>query len=71
MLKLNYWLLLHSIPGIGPATLRKLLLVFGEPQKVFSATRKELTNIGVKEKLATSILAPPPLEYIDKLLVEL
>ncbi|MBI4721403.1 MAG: DNA-protecting protein DprA [Candidatus Stahlbacteria bacterium] len=68
---LKYWLLLHSIPGIGPATFRKLLLVFGEPQNVFSATRKELTNIGVKEKLASSILTPPPLEHINKLLAEL
>lgn len=65
------WLLLHSIPGMGPATFRKLLQIFGEPQKVFSATRQELINIGINKNLITQIFSPPPITSINKILLEL
>ncbi|MDI6840498.1 MAG: DNA-processing protein DprA [bacterium] len=81
MMKLNYWLLLHSIPGIGAATFNKLLERFGEPNRIIQAKREELMCIPrLSPRLVNSILSirrggvTPPLHYIqdmDKILVEL
>ncbi len=46
---MNYWLLLQSISGIGPATFNKLLKEFGTPQEIFHVKRKELLKI-ISEK---------------------
>jgi DNA processing protein len=62
MHKLDYWVLLHSVPGIGPVAYNKLLQVFHEPQNVFKASYKELENIGINKKLIYFILSPPKID---------
>lgn len=57
MSNLDYWLLLHSVPEIGPATFRKLLLIFGDPYNVVNATPHQLTNMGLNKNLVSSILS--------------
>jgi len=42
MSDLKYWIGLSMLPDIGPVGARKLLSVFGSPQKVFSAHLNEL-----------------------------
>jgi DNA processing protein len=39
------WLALSLVPGLGDESCRKLLLAFGEPQKIFSATHSELSRV--------------------------
>jgi DNA processing protein len=48
------WLALSLVPGLGDDSCRKLLLAFGEPQKIFSATQSELSRV-VPSKVARSI----------------
>jgi DNA processing protein len=48
------WLALSLVPGLGDDSCRKLLLAFGEPQKIFSATHSALSRV-VSGKVARSI----------------
>lgn len=68
---MEYWLLLHSLPSIGPASFMKLLQKFGEPQKVFKASRQALMNIGINKNLVAEILSPPSVISINNILLEL
>jgi DNA processing protein len=55
---LKYWLLLHSIQGIGPITFKRLLEKFSSPVNVFSAKIEELQNIPrLSRKSVSEILA--------------
>ncbi|MCB7129963.1 MAG: DNA-protecting protein DprA [Candidatus Brocadiales bacterium] len=41
-----YWVALHSVPGLGPVTYRRLLEKFGNPQTVLlEASRRDLNSI--------------------------
>ncbi len=45
-----YWVALRSIKGIGPITIRNLINRFGSPQRVFRASKEELSLVeGVGE----------------------
>lgn len=48
------WLALSLIPGLGDESFRKLLVAFGEPQKILAASYAELARI-VPAKIARSI----------------
>ena len=51
-----YWLALNSIPGFGPVLIKALLDQFGDPKRVFEASRRELARVdGVGEQLAEVI----------------
>src|SRR5471030_406971 len=47
---------LNMIPQMGPVRLRKLLEVFGEPERVLGATRDKLAAVeGIGRELAASL----------------
>ena len=51
-----HWLALNFIPGIGPVLVRALLERFGNPERVFKASRRELERVdGIGERLAAFI----------------
>lgn len=52
----SFWIALNMVDGIGSITYQKLITHFGTPEKVFSASKKELTEVdGIREKTANSI----------------
>ncbi len=54
------WIGLSSIPGVGRITFRKLVGIFGSPERVLTASRDELVTLGgVSEKVAHEIAAFP------------
>lgn len=51
-----YWIALSMVPDIGPVTVRRLILRFGDPKAVFSADIDELKVVdGIGEKRAKNI----------------
>ncbi|UCD71167.1 MAG: DNA-processing protein DprA [Syntrophobacterales bacterium] len=51
-----YWLALNIIPGIGPILIKALIERFGNPKRVFKASRRELARVdGIGERLAYAI----------------
>ena len=42
---LQSWLALHLVPGMGPVTCNKLVVHFGSPDKVLSASISDLTAV--------------------------
>jgi DNA processing protein len=53
---LTYWLALKTVPGVGNCMFLQLLKYFGEPEKVFKASREELLKVeGVSTHLASTI----------------
>ena len=50
------WLRLTRVPGLGDTAIRRLLTVFGLPDRVFAATRGELMSV-VDEARASAIVA--------------
>lgn len=50
------FIILNMISGIGPVRVRELITVFGSPEKLLAASKKDLRAIhGIGEKLATDI----------------
>jgi len=50
------WLALKSIPGVGNRLCLELIKHFGEPEKVFKASRKDLLGVGgISTRLADTI----------------
>jgi DNA processing protein len=51
-----HWLALNFIPGVGPILIKALLDRFGNPKRVFKASRRELARVdGIGERLAEVI----------------
>lgn len=51
------WIQLNMIPGVGPLRFYTLLRYFGSPERVLSASQKELSNIrGIGEIIAKQII---------------
>jgi DNA processing protein len=67
----HYWLLLHSVPGMGPATLNNLLQVFGDPQGVLRATPEELADAGLRKSIVDSILSLKTPDTMSDILSEM
>lgn len=52
-----YWLWLAALKGVGPVTLRYLVMRLGSPQAVYTATQVELTAIqGLRSQVVATIL---------------
>jgi len=67
MKKNQAWLSLHLVPELGAIGCQKLANVFGGPQKVFKASRKELEQIGgIRKKAINCIVENPPHETARK-----
>ena len=64
--EIHDWLRLTSIQGVGNETARKLLAVFGLPERIFAAPFDELSAL-VGAKLASRILAKPDEEFFTLL----
>ncbi len=57
---------LYSVPTIGPTKLRKLISVFGSPQKVLTASFRSLTAVeGIDRKTAERIKQGPDHEFVQ------
>ena len=57
MKSLTYWLALKTVPGVGNRLFLQLLKHFGEPEKVFRSSRKELLKVeGINDSLASLIV---------------
>ena len=55
--RLDPWVALKHIPGIGPFMFKRLLDSFGSPENVFAAARQELVKIeGLPEKSIRAIM---------------
>ena len=53
---LTQWLGLKTVPGVGNRLFLNLIQHFGEPERIFSATREELLEVeGVNHRLASVI----------------
>lgn len=53
------WLRLQAVPGVGPATARRLLAAFGSPQALWSASDVALAQV-VSASLAKALRQVPP-----------
>ncbi|MCF8110285.1 MAG: DNA-processing protein DprA [Desulfobacteraceae bacterium] len=55
--RLDPWVALRHIPGVGPLIFKRLLDRFGSPENVFAATRHELGKIeGLAEKSINAVM---------------
>lgn len=55
--RLDPWVALRHLPGIGPLMFKRLLDSFGSPENVFAATRQELVKTeGLPEKSIRAIM---------------
>ena len=61
------WIALNLIPGVGKSTFRKLILRFGDPNKVFRSSRRELKEIsGLTDKTIEEIIGFPMEKRLEK-----
>jgi DNA processing protein len=61
-----FWIGLSSIPGVGRVTFRKLSHHFGSPERALAASRDELRNSGLSEKVIAAITSLSWREYAEK-----
>ncbi|MBS0171231.1 MAG: DNA-protecting protein DprA [Nitrospira sp.] len=64
---LRPWLMLRAIPGVGDASLIKLVEAFGTPDAVFSAPPAALEDAGCRPQLSEAIRRGPDTEAIKRL----
>lgn len=51
-----HWIALSMVPDVGPVMARRLLAVFGTPEKIFGAGHEELTGVaGISRERAAAI----------------
>jgi DNA processing protein len=54
----RYWIGLSSIPGVGRATFRKLVLAFSTPERVLAASADDLKKVdGLSDKIVQELLS--------------
>lgn len=56
MKNIPYLLALHSIDGLGPIRLKRVLDYFGDPKIAWQAERKEFLGLGIPEKVVALFL---------------
>ena len=67
MNEINALLILNAVPGVGNATIRKLLEYYGSAQKVLSLTENDLAaDQVVSAKLAAAIVQFPKEQFLAK-----
>lgn len=65
--KLFYQIALTQINGVGDITARNLLQIFGEPENIMKASRKELLSVeNISHKTVDEILNPQVLQKAEK-----
>lgn len=65
-----YWIWLKNIKGVGPATQRKLISIFGSPKKVYDAKKDEIIDSGLSKKIAELVTIDKSLNAAEKELEE-
>jgi len=65
-----FWIGLSSIPGVGRITFRKLAHHFGSPERALAASRDELGNAGLSERVIADIASFSWREYAEKELLK-
>lgn len=66
--RLDAWVALRNIAGIGPLTFKRLLKRFGSPENVLVAKRRELSEVeGLPEKSLQGILSTDSSGYAEKI----
>jgi DNA processing protein len=55
MKNLSYLLALHSVDGLGPVRLSKILEYFGDPKIVWEAPLKEVKSVGIPENVLQNL----------------
>jgi DNA processing protein len=65
-----FWIGLSSIPGVGRVTFRKLAHYFGSPERALAASRDELSNAGLSERVIADIASLSWREHAEKELVK-
>lgn len=70
--ELEAWISLWRVPGVGPKAYQKLLASFSNPLEVFESKLGQLTDAGLSQKLANTILehrdsksASPDIEWLN------
>lgn len=56
------WVALNLVRGIGPRTANQLIDLFGTPARVFTSTRRELEEAGLKRETISELLSSRILE---------
>lgn len=54
--ELQPWIALWKLSGVGPKSIQKLLNTLGDPATILSSKSHTLTNAGISEKLANTII---------------
>ena len=55
---IEHWIWLSQIPYIGPVTANRLLQTFGSPERIYSASRQEISNLcSISDKKLEMIIA--------------
>ena len=55
---IEHWIWLTQIPYIGPVTANRLLQTFGSPERIYSASRQEISNLcSISDKQLEMIIA--------------
>lgn len=69
----RYWLLLHSVEGIGPATYHTLIQRFGSPEEVFKAALEEIAQLPrlSRSKAEEIVQATNRMDQIEALIARL
>jgi DNA processing protein len=62
----TYWLAVLLTPGVGARLAAELLKHFGSPEKIFSASRRELEAAGLPGSVAETISAGGPLQAAEQ-----
>jgi DNA processing protein len=61
--ELEPWLRLSLTPGLGDASVRRLLVAFGSPKAILAANRTQLSRV-VPDRVAAAVLADAPHEAL-------
>jgi len=64
----DFWLALWALPGVGSTWFHRLRGYFGTPEKVFSASKRDLLSVpGIKKKVADNIYSSEPLNIAESI----
>jgi DNA processing protein len=65
--KIQSWLALSLVPGMGPVTCNKLVAHFGSPEKVLAASSPNLTAVASLRKESLAALSGEGRQYLEEL----
>ena len=65
--KIQSWLALSLVPGMGPVTCNKLVAHFGSPEKVLAASSPNLTAVASLRKESLAALSGEGRQHLEEL----